>query len=477
MNNRQIQPDNTPQCTLSPQYLHDLLTPLNQIIGYSDMLAEQAAEDGHRSYVPDLQHIHAAGRQLLDLLKNEAPLPEAEGVQPKVQPAPEGSHSGAGAAMILVVDDIKMNRDLLARRLESQGHTVAFAENGQQAMDAVRTRDFDLVLLDIMMPEMDGYEALRQLKADKTLMHIPVIMISALDGSESVVRCIKMGADDYLPKPFDSTLLKARIGACLEKKRAHDREVDLYQQLRNSYRSLQEAEKMRDDLTHMIVHDLRTPLGSLISAVQTLEHIGDLNPGQKEIVAIATSGGATLLEMINGLLDVNKMESGSMELNYALLDPAELVLGAIRQVAQLAKDRKLNLVEDIEADLPPIEADEDTLIRTLVNLLGNAIKFTPDAGTITVSVKRANDRSSLSFAVSDTGEGIPGDSIDRIFEKFGQVESRQGGRVASTGLGLTFCKLVVEAHGGQIKVESSPGKGSSFSFTLPLRPPLAPSLA
>ena len=149
---------------------------------------------------------------------------------------------------MLVVDDIEANRDVLSRRLERQGYAVATAENGRQALERLRVDTFDLVLLDIMMPEMDGYEVLQRLKADEALRHIPVIMISALSELDSVVRCIEMGAEDYLPKPFEPTLLKARIGACLEKKRARDRETHLFEQLRarNSemaiWREAQEAD-------------------------------------------------------------------------------------------------------------------------------------------------------------------------------------------------------------------------------------------
>jgi signal transduction histidine kinase len=275
-----------------------------------------------------------------------------------------------------------------------------------------------------------------------------------------------MGAEDYLCKPFEPALLKARIGACLETKRARDRETHLFEQLQQNYKRLQELEKQRDDLTNMIVHDLRTPLTSVILGMQTVEVVGDLNETQHEIMAIAADGAQTLLGMINDLLDVEKMESGSMLLDYAVLCAADLIANATGQIASLAASKNLTLVPQIAA-LPPFQGDKDKLVRTLVNLLGNAIKFTPDGGTITVAARCADARS-LVFSVSDSGEGIPPEAFEHIFEKFGQVASRQSGRVMSTGLGLTFCKLAVEAHGGHIGVESTPGAGSTFSFTIPL---------
>jgi phosphoserine phosphatase RsbU/P len=241
--------------------IHDLRTPLNQIIGYSEMLIEQAQEQGRDGFVPDLQKTHAAGKRLLALMDEHfRPMPDTAAARDTVddeagelRDSPVIGHhsdpaSGTAQGFVLVVDDVEANRDVLSRRLERQGYTVATADNGRQALERLRADAFDLVLLDIMMPEMDGYEVLRRVKADEALRHIPVIMISALSELDSVVRCIGMGAEDYLPKPFNPTPLKARIGACLEKKRAHDRETQLFAELeiRNAemarWRAAQEAD-------------------------------------------------------------------------------------------------------------------------------------------------------------------------------------------------------------------------------------------
>ena len=217
-------------------------------------------------------------------------------------------------------------------------------------------------------------------------------------------------------------------------------------------------------------HDLRTPLTSLITGMRTLEGGGDLDAFQREMVEISISGGETLLGMINDLLDVEKMESGSLSLEYIELDAAALVTCAAGQVASLCKAASLSLVIQIPAGLPLFQGDEDKLRRVLVNLLGNAIKFTPRDGNITVEVGLGENGAELVFSVSDTGEGIPPEAFERIFERFGQVESRLGGRTMSTGLGLAFCKLTVEAHGGRLGVNSVPGEGSTFSFTIPSAP-------
>jgi signal transduction histidine kinase len=287
-------------------------------------------------------------------------------------------------------------------------------------------------------------------------------MISALNELQSVVRCIEAGAEDYLTKPFNATLLKARIGASLEKKRGRDRESALFEQLQNNYQRLQELERQRDDMRNMIVHDLRTPLTALMVGVEMMENDSELNEMQHEITTIAAGGGRTLLGMINDLLDVEKMESGSTDLQYDEIDAMSLVAGAMKQVALLAEESNTALVTDVAANLPAFSGDSKKLTRTLVNLIGNAIKFT-GAGTVTVSAFQ-DDGETIRFAVRDTGQGIPAESFGRIFEKFGQLDSRRVG----TGLGLAFCKLAVEAHGGRIMVESTLGSGSTFSFTIPL---------
>ena len=284
--------ENPTRHALPSGLIHELRTPLNQIIGYSEMLLEQAQEQGRNDFVPDLQKTHAAGQQLRALIDDhfhpthKPATPSArETINEEVAEIPPSAFrlppfnpaSGAAQGFVLVVDDIAANRDVLSRRLERQGYTTATAENGRQALERLRADNFDLVLLDIMMPEMDGYEVLQHLKADEALRHIPVIMISALSELDSVVRCIELGAEDYLPKPFNPTLLKARIGACLEKKRARDRETHLFAELqaRNSemarWREAQEADLAvaRTTQQGIVAAPLPRPDGWKVEAVYT----------------------------------------------------------------------------------------------------------------------------------------------------------------------------------------------------------------
>jgi DNA-binding response OmpR family regulator len=219
---------------------HTLHTPLNHIIGYSEMLLEEASERGLEAFTADLQKIHKAGKQLLVFINDffdgsttdtaAAHVPKivtTDGLFREAKPNPRllPMIQRTAPGRILVVDDNESNRDMLSRRLQHEGYDVCITKNGHEALVLLSTQAVDLILLDVMMPDMNGYEVLVRLKTDSTLRDIPVIMISALDEIESVVRCIEQGAEDYLPKPFDPVLLRARIGACLEKKRLRDQEV------------------------------------------------------------------------------------------------------------------------------------------------------------------------------------------------------------------------------------------------------------
>ncbi len=455
---------------LSSQLLHDLRTPLNQIIGYSEMLTEGSQGQERGEFAADLQKIRAAGCRMLMLIEeNFVSLDEDDVTSPvgvdadpeheREAPAP---HLAIAPGKVLIVDDDAANLEVLRRRLQWQGHEVEMANSGEEALRALGKSVFDLVLLDVIMPEMDGFEVLRHMKADPALQDLPVIMISALSDLQAVVRCIEAGAEDYLTKPFNPTLLKARIGACLEKKRSRDREFVLFQEVQENYKRHQDLEKLRDDMRNMIVHDLRTPLTAVIMGVEMLEKDGNLSPTQHDVMSIAVGGGKTLLGMINDLLDVEKMESGSSLIQHEPLSAYVLVAAAIDQVATLAADGRTALVTNIAPGIPAFSGDAGKLTRTLVNLIANAIKFT-HAGTVTVSA--SFDDATIRFAVTDTGDGIPAEAFERIFEKFGQLDTQN--RVG-TGLGLAFCKLAVEAHEGQIAVASVLGVGSTFSFTIPI---------
>lgn len=229
-----------------------------------------------------------------------------------------------------------------------------------------------------------------------------------------------------------------------------------------------ELQEDRDKLIQMIVHDLRTPLTSIMSSLQTIRDT-DYDPEiTEEFVPMAIEGSEELLELINTILEINRMESGQLELELEETDLQEVAAEALQSVRSLAEERGHEMINSVPADLPAIEADVDLLERLAVNLLGNAVKFTEDNGRIEIGAE--DDGDGVRLWVKDNGPGIAEDRQQTIFEKFGSVGAKEKSE-QSTGLGLTFCRMVTEAHGGEIWVDSEVGEGSTFSVWLPLSPP------
>jgi len=233
-------------------------------------------------------------------------------------------------------------------------------------------------------------------------------------------------------------------------------------------RKLQDQEHLRDALIEFLVHDLRSPLTNIISGLGTLlvSTEDNLTPEDREMIELALIGAHRLLTMVNSILDLRKLEEGKFPLYLKEFDPHEAVGEAIRQVQLWARQNNVTLQVDFAPEVPDkMIADRWVLIRILVNLLSNALKYTPAGGAIVIKV--AMDDGWVHFSVKDQGPGIPKEYLDRIFDRFVQVEARKAGAAVGTGLGLTFCKLAVEAHGGRIWIESEVGQGTIVHFVIP----------
>lgn len=241
-------------------------------------------------------------------------------------------------------------------------------------------------------------------------------------------------------------------------------------QLERAYADLQSAESLRDGLSAMLVHDLRTPLTTLLGPLQMMHAgaMGKLSAEQSELIGMSFHSGERLLYLINELLDISKMEAGELKISREAVGVPLLIEAARREVAP-GDGKVAHLTIEIAPGLPPLCGEFEILVRVLINLLSNALKFTPVTGQVSLGAMRdADDPGFARFWVKDSGEGIPAEDLEKIFDKFGQVETRKAGRKMSTGLGLTFCKLAVETHGGKIWAESEVGQGSVFWFTIPL---------
>ncbi len=357
-------------------------------------------------------------------------------------------------AKILVVDDHPQNVELLEAYLLPEGYEVATAFDGVEALERVEESTPDIVLLDVMMPRMDGYEVCQKLKSDEETRFIPIVMVTALKDLDDKIKSIEAGADDFLTKPIVKLELLTRIRSLVRVKRLHD-------DLDRSYRDLQELQDTKEHLTQMIIHDLKNPLTGIKA---NLEIVGmDALTDTRECLEAAQRSSDLLHSMIQDLLDISRMEEGKLNLNREEMDFSELGQTVVDEVDAPAAAEGKNVRLDLEDGLPPVPADRELIYRVISNLMLNAVKHTGRGGTITLKCSRLDEV--LQIDVIDNGHGIPEDYLDRIFEKFGQVDRR---RRSGTGLGLTFCKMAVEVHGGRIWVESKEGGGSTFSFILPL---------
>lgn len=359
---------------------------------------------------------------------------------------------------IMVVDDSELNQMMMDSFLEPMGHSVVLAGNGREALEKIPTENPDLILLDVMMPEMDGFEVCRRLKQNEQTRYIPVIMITALDKVEDNVRGIESGADDFLTRPFDAVILAARMKALLQSKQLFD--------------EIRKLEQMKEDLTRMIVHDLRTPLSSIRMSMELLSAtVAEGDAKSRELIGMAATDVEDALLLINNLLDIGKLEAHKMVLQKEDTAVHDLVRDAISKVKALLIHSQLRI--ELRKDPPEVFAELDRVLlsRVMTNLLSNAIKFADTGSLIVVELGEESD-GSVRIAVANQGVSIPTDSQHVIFEKFGQAAVTQSKAKAGTGLGLTFCKLVVEAHRGRIWVESPPSyfpNGAAFFIVLPVR--------
>lgn len=375
--------------------------------------------------------------------------------------APDGDD--APAPGILIVDDTAANLTLLSDALREQGYRPRPVPSGALALQAAAAEPPDLVLLDIGMPEMDGYEVCRRLKSHEALAEIPVLFVTALGDSGAKLRAFEVGGVDYVTKPFQLEEVLARVATHLDLRRQRR----LLQQSLERERAL---ERLRDSLVHMIVHDLRSPLSTVTQRLEMAAAHGSVSqdPRLAKWIEGARRSADRVVEMVSTMLDVSRLESGGLEPCLADIDLLEL---ASQVVARLASQRGEREVTISAPDGPAIaRADGALLDRVVQNLLANAIQHTEPDGRIELAV--VVHEAVVRVSLRDDGRGIPSELAPRVFDKFFQVESPTERRAHSSGLGLAFCRLAVEAQGGRIGVGSEVGHGSTFWFEIP-RPALA----
>ncbi|CAD7770876.1 Sensor histidine kinase RcsC [Candidatus Methanoperedenaceae archaeon GB37] len=366
-----------------------------------------------------------------------------------------------GKGQILVVDDNPQNLRVLGSMLKENGYRVALAENGIEAVKYAADKHPDLILLDIMMPEMDGIETCKRLKADDRTAEIPVIFITALTDTEDKLRAFNAGGVDYITKPFVLEEVMARVDVNIKRKEVEEK-------LKQANIELKRADKLKTQFLSLVSHELRTPVTPITAQLQMMlaGYFGEVTEKQKKSIEMVLRNTARLDRLIGDILDISKLESGAMKFVMAKADLNETVEHAVEIMESNA--RKKNITITLKEDkIPEIVFDKDRIAQVVINLVNNAIKFTDPGGTIDICL--LNHTNYAIVKVTDNGIGIKKEDLERIFVPFEQVDSSMTRKYDGSGLGLSICKGIVASHGGEIWVESEAGKGSTFQFTLPYR--------
>jgi signal transduction histidine kinase len=360
---------------------------------------------------------------------------------------------------LLVVDDLPDNSFLIQAILEEQGYIVEIADEGQDALQRIVSDPPDLVLLDVMMPGVNGYEVTQQIRNNPNLPFIPILLITAYDQS-SVVQGLDLGADDFVRKPVEVDELLARVRALLR--------------LKQSIEERDRISRQREDFVSRLAHDLRTPLIAADRMLLLLFEgtFGSLPKEANEALEMMSRNNKNLLQLVNKLLQVYRFEAGQQRLNFTDLDLVQLLSDVVQELFPLIQDKGLLLHQEIEPDFPRIEGDRLELRRVLTNLIGNAIHYT-EAGRITLRLTRIGRTDTVDstqwicFAVEDTGIGISLQQQQDLFEPFRPGTDQRSG----SGLGLYLSRYIVEAHHGALTVKSEIALGSCFTVCLPTTQP------
>jgi signal transduction histidine kinase len=366
---------------------------------------------------------------------------------------------------VLVVDDNEPNRALASAALEDEGYEVAIATNGPEAIEQFAALHPDCVLLDIRMPEMDGFEVCARIRALPGGAETPIVFLTALRDVETFDRALVAGGDDFLTKPVRPSELALRVQAALKLRRASAERGELYELLRKERDGMLRAILEKERLTAFLVHDLKNPVAGMAMAADLIAHDSSATPRLREAASRIRAHADALQQMIMNLLDLSKGEEGRL---VAVRKDVDLV-ALVRDVTRALEVRATN--QDVALrtsdDLPSLRADEALLRRVLENLLENAIRHAPRGTVVRIDARREGEGAVI--RISDAGSGVAPELRDKIFDRYYRAEPEAQRNAQGRGLGLAFCKLAVEAHGGRIGVDDAM-PGSTFWVEIPDAP-------
>lgn len=369
---------------------------------------------------------------------------------------------------ILIVDDTPIVRKTLNFALTKAGHDVTEATDGMDAIAHLWAQSFDLILLDVEMPRMNGYQVLQKLKSDVHFANIPVIVISANEELESAVRCIELGAVDYLNKPFNATLLHARVQSSLEKKRLHDKEMAQQKELEELYEALKQADAAKDEFVAMVAHELRNPIFGLMAGYEILNRLNDDESRQKPVLNSMFYALDSMKRLVEDLNDISQIEAGNIALEFSDVSMPTIMERVVSSLQHKISMKKHEVDINIPEGIEPVFGDRFRLTQILTNLTSNAVKYTPENGRISITAQPYElDSSYLHITVKDNGIGMDQAALDKVFDKYYRVENDHTAKEDGIGLGMFITKTLIQKHNGSIWVQSEAKKGTAVHFTIP----------
>lgn len=366
---------------------------------------------------------------------------------------------------ILIVDDNRWSRDLVRAALEGDGHTLITAASGEEALEIAGRTPIDVVVLDLMMSGIGGIEVASRLRTTSRTAEVGILCLTGADDVEHRVLALRNGADDLIGKPVHGNELRTRVNLLLRKREAaHD--------MRESLSRLQRLETWKDDLVHMIIHDMGNVLAGTVGYLELALSAPGLDPAVARDVESAQACARGVQRMLADVMDLRRLEEGRLPLARTPIDVESLIREEMETLFAVAAARRKKLEIAVEPGLPPMHADRGLVGRVLTNLVTNAVKHSGKGRTVTIGAL-AGAGGTVALFVDDEGPGIAAEVRRRLFEKFVTGAAEGSGAERGRGLGLAFCKVAVEAHGGTIQAQPREPVGTRFLVELPTPPDAA----
>jgi len=365
-------------------------------------------------------------------------------------------------AKILVVDDNQDNIDLIVYFLRPLNYKIFVAMDGEDAVEKTITENPDIILLDIMLPKLDGFQVCERIKKNPKTQFIPIVMITALKELKDKIHSLEVGADDFISKPFENIELVTRVKSLLRLKKYHD-------ELAEKNKALVRMDQFKEDLAHLLVHDMRNPIFVIQGNLQMMDMgiSGESTSVFKKYLDRIDRSTQHLLRMVQNLIDIAKIEDGTMPLNKEAFRVNDIVTQCVKKIMDYPEHAKKTIAVKLDETIPYCSFDTSVFDRVLDNLLTFSITNVTTTGHVAITTTFQNNI--LEICLEDDGIQIPVKFQDLIFSKVGQLEVKNEGYRVGRGLALTYSKLAIEAHGGTIELDKMQKVGNKFTIKLPCK--------